>query len=142
MDRLSLAQKLHKRLTFEQKKIDVLIQVNTSKEKSKFGVRPSKALELIEQIAELKNIRIRCLMTIGLFSKETKKVKTCFRLLKQIQHQITDANIPAVEMKELSMGMSNDLEIAIEEGTTIIRVGTAIFGERIFPDSYYWDESK
>ena len=79
-------------------------------------------------------------MTIGLFSAETEKVRPCFRLLKNIQEQIITLNLPNVEMKELSMGMSNDLETAIEEGSTMIRVGTAIFGKRIYPDSYYWDE--
>lgn len=80
-------------------------------------------------------------MTIGLLSANPEQVKPCFRLLKSIQQRLIDLNIPEVEMKELSMGMSGDLEIAIEEGATIIRVGTAIFGERMYPDSYYWDES-
>ena len=62
-------------------------------------------------------------------------------MLKTIQQQVIEENIPNVEMTQLSMGMSGDLEVAIEEGATIIRVGTAIFGERIYPDSYYWDES-
>ena len=71
------------------------------------------------------------------------KIKNlCFKILKKIQQQVIDLQIPNVEMKELSMGMSGDLEAAIEEGATIIRVGTAIFGQRIYPDSYYWDEQK
>jgi uncharacterized pyridoxal phosphate-containing UPF0001 family protein len=69
-------------------------------------------------------------------------VRRCFRLLKNIQEQIIDMNIPNVDMQELSMGMSGDLETAIEEGATIVRVGTAIFGQRIYPDSYYWNEKK
>lgn len=81
-------------------------------------------------------------MTIGLFSAETEKVRSCFRLLKNIQQQIVALKIPHVEMKELSMGMSGDLETAIEEGATIVRVGTAVFGRRIYPDSYYWNENK
>ena len=81
-------------------------------------------------------------MTIGLFSSEEEKVRKCFKILKKIQQQVIDLQIPNVEMKELSMGMSGDLETAIEEGATIIRVGTAIFGQRIYPDSYYWDEQK
>lgn len=80
-------------------------------------------------------------MTIGLFSAETEKVRKCFRLLKDIQQKIVALNLPNVEMQELSMGMSGDMEIAIEEGATIIRVGTAIFGKRIYPDSYYWNET-
>lgn len=67
-------------------------------------------------------------------------MRGCFRLLKTIQQEINALQIPNVNLKELSMGMSNDLEIAIEEGATIVRVGTAIFGKRIYPDSYYWNE--
>ncbi len=81
-------------------------------------------------------------MTIGLFSAETEKVCPFFRLLKNIQQEIIALNIPNVVMKELSMGMSGDLETAIIEGATIIRVGTAVFGQRMYPDSYYWNENK
>ncbi|CEN39328.1 conserved hypothetical protein [Capnocytophaga canimorsus] len=71
-----------------------------------------------------------------------KKVRKCFRLLKDIQLQIKDLQIENVAMTELSMGMSGDLEIAIEEGATIVRVGTDIFGKRLYPDSYYWNENQ
>ncbi|MCC2589641.1 YggS family pyridoxal phosphate-dependent enzyme [Chryseobacterium sp. MFBS3-17] len=140
LDRLDLAEKLHQRLLFENKTIEVLIQVNTSFEESKFGASPDNAIELVKQVAQLETLKIKGLMTIGLFSSETKKVRKCFGLLKDIQQQIVALEIPNVEMKELSMGMSNDLETAIAEGATIIRVGTAIFGQRIYPDSYYWNE--
>lgn len=142
LDRLDTAEKLHQRLQFENKKIEALIQVNTSDEESKFGVHPDNAIELVKQVAQFDTIRIKGLMTIGLFSAEAEMVRNCFRLLKNLQQQIIELNIPHVEMKELSMGMSGDLEIAIEEGSTIVRVGTAIFGQRIYPDSYYWDENK
>ena len=142
VDRLALAEKLHQRLTFENKEIDIYVQVNTSYEDSKFGVAPEHAIELIKAISKFKNIHIKGLMTIGLLSSESDEVRKCFKLLKQIQEEVIALNIPNVEMNELSMGMSGDLEIAIEEGATIIRVGTAIFGERIYPDSYYWNEEK
>lgn len=142
IDRMSLAEKLHKRLLFEEKEIDVYIQVNTSYEESKFGVAPEKAIDLIKKVSAFENIHIKGLMTIGLFSAEAEKVRKCFKLLKEIQVQVEALHLPNVEMKELSMGMSGDLEIAIEEGATIVRVGTAIFGERIYPDTYYWDEGK
>lgn len=141
LDRFDLAEKLHQRLMFENKTIEVLIQVNTSDEESKFGVHPDKAIELVKQVAQLETLKIKGLMTIGLFSAETEKVRKCFQLLKNIQQQIIYLNIPNVAMKELSMGMSGDLETAIEEGATIVRVGTAIFGKRIYPDSYYWNEN-
>lgn len=142
LDRLDLAEKLQQRLEYEGKTIEVLIQVNTSEEESKFGVHPDQAIELVKQVAQFDRLKIKGLMTIGLFSAETEKVRRCFRLLKNIQEQIIDMNIKNVEMQELSMGMSGDLETAIEEGATIVRVGTAIFGQRIYPDSYYWNEKK
>lgn len=142
VDRLDLAQKLQNKLELEDKNIDILVQVNTSNEESKFGISPEKALDLVREIAKLNRIRIKGLMTIGLFSDDESQVRPCFQLLKSIQEKIIQEKIPGVEMTELSMGMSGDLEIAIEEGATIIRVGTAIFGERIYPDSYYWNENK
>ncbi|MBC9934168.1 YggS family pyridoxal phosphate-dependent enzyme [Chitinophaga qingshengii] len=141
LDRWDLAEKLHQRLLSEKKTLDVLIQVNTSGEESKFGIPPEAAISLIEGVSQLSTLKIKGLMTIGLLSAETEKVRACFRLLKSLQQQIATARIPRVEMLELSMGMSGDLETAIEEGATIVRVGTAVFGQRPTPDSYYWNES-
>ena len=140
VDRLDLAEKLHQKLLAEEREMDILIQVNTSNEESKFGVSPENALDLVKEISTLSTLKIKGLMTIGLFSSDEERVRTCFQLLKSLQQKITNLNLPNVEMKELSMGMSGDLEIAIQEGATIVRVGTAIFGERIHPDSYYWNE--
>ena len=140
LDRLNLAEKLHQRLLLENKTIEVLIQVNTSFEESKFGVSPDNAIELVRQVAQLETLKIKGLMTIGLFSAETERVRKCFRLLKDIQQEIIALNIPNVVMQELSMRMSSDLDTAIAEGATIVRVGTAIFGQRIYPDNYYWNE--
>lgn len=142
LDRLDVAEKLQQRLEYEKRKIEVLIQVNTSGEQSKFGTHPDQAVDLVREVAQFKNIEIKGLMTIGLFSAETEKVRPCFQLLKSIQQEVLTQNIADVSMKELSMGMSGDLETAIEEGATIVRVGTAIFGQRIYADSYYWDETK
>lgn len=130
VDRLDLAEKLHQKLKLAGKTMEVLIQVNTSAEESKFGVSPEQALDLVKQVAQFDTLKIKGLMTIGLFSSDEDKVRACFRLLKDIQQKIIAENIPNVEMNELSMGMSGDLEIAVEEGSTIIRVGTAIFGSR------------
>jgi pyridoxal phosphate enzyme (YggS family) len=140
LDRLELAEKLHQRLLTENRTMNVLIQVNTSNEESKFGIDPSGAIELTRKISRYSTLKIRGLMTIGLFSAETEKVRSCFKILKKLQQDIIRENILNLEMKELSMGMSGDLETAIEEGATIVRVGTAVFGPRIYPDSYYWDE--
>lgn len=140
VDRRDLAEKLDQRLQYEGRVIDILIQVNTSFEDSKFGIDPTNSILFIKDLAKYDTLKIKGLMTIGEFSSENKKVRKCFQLLKRIQQQIIEENIPNVEMRILSMGMSGDLEIAIEEGSTIVRVGTAIFGQRIYPDSYYWNE--
>ena len=142
IDRIELAEKLNKRLQFENKKIDVLLQFNTSNEISKFGISPKHAISFAEAISKFENIHVKGLMTIGLFSSEKEKVRKCFQLLKQIQKQIVELGLPNVNMDILSMGMSNDLEVAIEEGSTMLRIGTAIFGKRKYPDSYYWNEGK
>ena len=140
LDRLDLAEKLHQRLLFENKTMDVYIQVNTSFEESKFGISPDHAIDLVRQVSQLETLKIKGLMTIGIFSAETEKIRKCFRLLSNIRQEIITLNIPNVEMQELSMGMSGDLETAIAEGATMVRVGTAIFGQRIHPDHYYWNE--
>lgn len=140
VDRLDLAQKMHKRLLLEQKTLDIFIQVNSSNEESKFGVAPNQAIDLIKAVSKLDTLHIKGLMTIGLFSTNKEKVRKCYRLLKELQQKIISLNLDNVQMDELSMGMSGDIEIAIEEGATIVRVGTAIFGQRIYPDSYYWNE--
>ena len=142
VDRMKLGRVLHKELTKENRKLDILVQVNTSYEESKFGVAPEETLNLIEQLSKLDTLNIKGLMTIGKLTTNDKETRECFRLLKSIQQQVIEQNFPGVEMDILSMGMSGDFEIAIEEGATIIRVGTAIFGERDYPDSYYWNEQK
>lgn len=142
LDRLDLAEKLHQRLAAAGRTMDVFIQVNTSGEASKFGVAPELALDLTRQVAAYDTLRIKGLMTIGLFHQAAEKVRPCFQKLKAVQQEINAAAIAGVHLKELSMGMSGDLEIAIAEGATIVRVGTAIFGPRMYPDSYYWNEGE
>lgn len=141
LDRLDLAEKLNEKLQQAQRTLDVLIQVNTSGEVSKFGIHPEEAIALTRQVAKLPHLRVKGLMTIGLFSAEMAQVRPCFRLLRHLKEEISTLEIPNVSMCELSMGMSGDLEVAIEEGATIVRVGTAIFGQRVYPDSYYWNEA-
>ena len=140
IDNLDTAQKLEQRLAQEGRNLDVLVQVNTSAEKSKFGCVPEDADLLVKAIAALPHITIRGFMTIGLFSGEEDKVRSCFRCLKQVQKRVAAMGLPNVSTDILSMGMSGDLEIAIEEGSTMLRIGTAVFGERQYPDSRYWNE--
>ena len=130
IDNLDTAQKLEQRLTQEGRNIDILVQVNTSAEESKFGCAPEDAENLVKAIATLPHINIRGFMTIGLFSGKDDNVRACFRCLKQIQKRVADIGLPNVSTDVLSMGMSGDLEAAIEEGSTMLRIGTAVFGER------------
>jgi len=111
-----------------QKTIDVFIEVNTSGEDSKFGVSPEKAASLAGHISGLKNLKLTGLMTVGPLSGDEKAVRTSFRLLKSLFGQIKGLNLPSVELKYLSMGMSQDFETAIEEGSNLVRIGRAIFG--------------
>ena len=140
IDNLDTAQKLEQRLAQEGRTLDILVQVNTSAEESKFGCAPEEAEALVKAVATLPHVTIRGFMTIGLFSGEEDKVRACFRCLKQVQQRIAAMRLPNVSTDILSMGMSGDLEIAIEEGSTMLRVGTAVFGERHYPDSYYWND--
>lgn len=142
VDRIELGEKLDARLRFEQKTLDVYVQVNTSFEDSKFGAHPDEALSLIKKLRSLETMRIKGLMTIGLFDADPEKVRPSFRLLREIRDAAINDGLLSREQQGLSMGMSGDLETAIEEGATIIRVGTAVFGKRQYPDSYYWNENK
>lgn len=130
LDRIDLAQKLQSRLETDNRSMNVLVQVNTSLEESKFGIGPEKALGFVKEVSKLKNIKVKGLMTIGKLTDNEDEVRACFRLLKNLKNEIVAEGIEGVCMDELSMGMSGDLEIAVEEGATMIRVGSAIFGER------------
>lgn len=141
VDRLKLGQALHRQLTKENKSMDILVQINTSYEESKFGASPETAVELVEQLSQFDTLNIKGLMTIGKFNATNEETRLCFRLLKNIQTQIKEKNIPKVKMDILSMGMSSDFKVAIEEGATMIRVGTSVFGQRYLPDGYYWNEN-
>ena len=94
VDRLDLAEKLHQKLLAEEREMDILIQVNTSNEESKFGVSPENTLDLVKEISTLSTLKIKGLMTIGLFSSDEERVRTCFQLLKNLQQKITNLNLP------------------------------------------------
>ena len=136
VDRLSLVEKLDQRLQHEGRSLDILIQVNTSYEESKYGIAPEEAVSLVRQAAKYETLNILGLMTIGLFTRDEIKIRKCFKLLKEISDKIVKEDIDRVQMKYLSMGMSNDYQIAIEEGGKMLRVGTAIFVERNTQDAY------
>ncbi len=142
VDRLSLVEKLDQRLQQESRSLDILVQVNTSHEESKYGVAPEEAISLVKQTARYDTLKIHGLMTIGLFTKDEVKIRKCFKVLKEIYDTIIKDGIDRVHMKYLSMGMSGDYQIAIEEGANMVRIGTAIFGVRPTPDAYYWPTEK
>lgn len=130
LDRIKLARKLQDRLEFEDCTIHALIQVNTSGEASKFGATPDDALGLIEEVLSCDRIRVRGLMTIGANTDDEAQIRACFRLLRRIQQQAQQRFGDKSDFAELSMGMSGDMALAIEEGSTMVRVGRAIFGIR------------
>jgi len=130
VDRLELAQELDKRAELAGYKIDALIEVNVSGEQTKSGIAAPDAINLVKRVSALENISVRGLMTMPPFSDNPEDSRPYFRALTEISRQISEARIPCVMMDELSMGMTDDFEVAIEEGATIVRIGRAIFGER------------
>lgn len=130
VDRPSLAEKLQDQLNKLDRSLDIYIQVNTSFEPSKFGCAPEQAFELMEIIQGLNRLRVKGLMTIGLFSDEEKAVRKSYQLLRNIKEEGQQKGLLPDGHLELSMGMSNDLSWAIQEGATMVRVGSAIFGKR------------
>ncbi len=130
IDSYHLAQAINQQALLMGRTIECLVEVNTSAEQTKFGVKPTDALSLISRISLLPAIRISGLMTIGAFLPDPQAVRPCFRLLTELKNHVQKAHLDNVEMKYLSMGMTNDFEVAIEEGANMIRVGRAIFGER------------
>lgn len=130
VDSYKLARELDRHAAKNAKVQNVLVQVNTGGEATKSGVAVDGALELVREISRLDHLSIRGLMTLPPFFDAPERVRPFFRSLRELRDRIHDAAIPGVSMGELSMGMTGDFEAAIEEGATLVRIGTAIFGER------------
>ena len=130
VDSFKLAAELNRRAQPLQRVIPIIIQVNLAGEASKGGVHPPECISLIRQIAELPNLRVQGLMTMPPFFNDPERARPFFRQLRELSERVAEAQVVGTEMKEISMGMSGDYEAAIEEGATLVRVGTAIFGER------------
>jgi pyridoxal phosphate enzyme (YggS family) len=130
VDTLELAKELDRQAAKIGKVQDVLIEVSIAGEASKAGMAIKEAPALVKEAAKLKNISIQGLMTMPPYSDNPEDSRAYFCVLRELAGNIAKQNIPGVSMKELSMGMSGDFETAIEEGATMVRVGTAIFGER------------
>lgn len=130
LDSLPLAETISGRMAAIGKVADVLVQVNIAQEATKFGIEPAEATNFIESAAKLPGLRIKGLMTIAPFTDNIEQVRTVFRRLRTLAAETKEIGIPGVEMNHLSMGMSNDYIVAIEEGATLIRLGSIIFGQR------------
>ena len=130
VDRLSLAEEISRQWTRVNKTCNVLIQVNVSGEATKSGTTAGDALALVRAASLLPNIRVQGLMTMPPFFDDPAAARPYFAELKRLAELIAAEHIAGVEMRELSMGMSGDFEAAIQEGATLVRIGTAIFGER------------
>lgn len=130
VDSLHLAEAIDKESRKKNVITDILIEVNVACEETKFGISVSEALPLIEQISKLSNVRVCGLMTIAPYVENPEENREIFRTLKKLSIDIEQKHIDNVNMNVLSMGMTNDYEVAVEEGATLVRVGTGIFGER------------
>ena len=130
VDSLKLAKEIDKHAAKKGTVQEILIQVNTSGEESKSGATDASVIELVREVATLEHVAVKGLMTMPAFFDDPEGARPYFRQLRLIKERIDSLAIPGVEMKELSMGMSGDFEVAIEEGATLVRVGTAIFGAR------------
>lgn len=130
VDSLKLAQELNKYAQKNDKNQAILVQVNVAKEESKSGVYVENTIELLKNISQLANISVKGLMTMPPYFNAPEKVRPFFAALRELRDRIRTAGIPNIVMDELSMGMTGDFEAAIEEGATMVRIGTAIFGER------------
>lgn len=131
LDRQALCEEIQKRAEKIDRVIDCLVQVNISQEESKHGLQENEVIDFITNVSkQYKNIRIKGLMTMAPFTNNDEEIRSVFSRLKKLSIEISSLNVENVYMKYLSMGMSNDYKIAIEEGSNIVRIGTSIFGQR------------
>ena len=130
VDSLRLAEEISKESVKQNVQTDILLEVNVAEEESKFGTTLDAAVTLVKEVSRLPGIRVRGLMTIAPFTENSEENRIYFRKLKQLSVDIAAKNIDNVSMNVLSMGMTGDYSVAIEEGATYVRVGTGIFGER------------
>ena len=130
VDSLKLAEEISKEALKKNVEVNILIEVNVAEEESKFGVSVEETPVLVEEIAKLLGIHIQGLMTIAPYTTDPEENRPVFRTLKKLAVDIKKKNIDNVCMDVLSMGMTGDYQVAVEEGATLVRVGTGIFGER------------
>ena len=135
LDSLKVASELDRRLHQEGRRLEVLVQVNSSDEDQKFGLPPQEVVTFAKQLDVFDALDVRGLMTLALFTDDSERIARCFKVMRQVQQELRDATGKGWD--ELSMGMSGDFELAIEYGATCVRVGQAIFGNRLDPNAYW-----
>lgn len=141
LDRLKVAEEIDRRLQIEGRQLNVFVQVNTSYEESKFGISPEDAISFIKNVRQFETLNIVGLMTIGLLDVDKEKMRPSLSLLRQTRDLVLQEGVDGIEKLDLSMGMSLDLEAAIAEGANIVRVGSAIFGNRVLGKEI-WNENE
>jgi pyridoxal phosphate enzyme (YggS family) len=137
LDSLRLAEALDRRLQDLGRTLDVFVQVNSSGEESKFGLTPEAVPAFARELERFATLRVRGLMTLAVFSDDADLVGACFGRMRDLQARLQDTDDHPERWTELSMGMSGDFELAIAYGATTVRVGQAIFGDRLDPDDYW-----
>lgn len=130
VDNKKLADEIEKQASKHDIVMDVLVEVNMAHEDTKFGLSPDEAIDFVKEISVLPHLNIRGFMTIAPYTEDPESNRVYFRGLRELKDKVNELNIPGVKMDTLSMGMTGDYEVAIEEGATFVRVGTGIFGER------------
>lgn len=130
LDNIALARELHKQGQNRGKTVHAFVEVNVAGEENKSGIAKSAVVPLLESVAALSHLRVDGLMTVPPFRENMEDVRPYFRELRELKEELNALHLPNVELKELSMGMTHDYTVAIEEGATIVRVGTALFGPR------------
>lgn len=138
LDSVRVARALDRRLQAVGRSLDVFVQVNTSGEESKYGLAPEDLPGVLREVRHCSSLQVRGLMTLAVFSADEDQVRRCFQALRRLRDVARDENEALIGDGGLSMGMSGDYEIAVEEGATCVRVGQAIFGARTVPDSQWW----
>lgn len=134
VESLKLAEEINKKAEKAGIIMDILVEVNISDEESKFGIKPEDCESFIRELSKMKNINVKGLMTVAPFTENPEENRVYFKGLKDLLVDINNKKIDNINMSELSMGMTGDFEVAVEEGATIVRVGTGIFGERFYPN--------
>ena len=130
VDSIRLAEAIEQEAAKKNVIVDILIEVNVAEEESKFGLKVEEVIAMVEEISTFSHLRIKGLMTIAPFVEDPEENRSVFARLRKLSVDINEKNIDNVSVEILSMGMTNDYEVAIEEGATMVRVGTGIFGER------------